>query len=135
MTLKEAKKELERLDNELDRLLKDKEIALIKAGYNSPSIKEVNVQSKKIEDRFLKYVIKIEKIDKEIELVYQQKENIDKWITNELKILEKYDDTVGLIIYMRDAEEKTWEEISKKVCFTTSWCRKLYLKHKKRVAD
>ena len=70
MTLKEANYLVEKLDNEINLLLRDKELLESKVGIQSIDTSKVTVQGGKRVDRFLEYVSskEVKKIDEELKV-------------------------------------------------------------------
>lgn len=60
MTLKEANRELEHLDNELDRLQNEKELLFLKTQPKGVEIKLDPIRSSNRSDKHLDYVISVE---------------------------------------------------------------------------
>lgn len=136
MTLKEANYLVEKLDNEINLLLRDKELLESKVGIQSIDTSKVTVQGGKRVDRFLEYVSskEVKKIDEELEEKQDKKENLLCWIDNELKILQKYDKVEQLIVYYKEITEKkyTWIDISSLVHYSVPQCKRIYRKYKKK---
>ena len=144
MTLKEANRELEHLENELNRLLNEKELLFIKTQPKGVEIKLDPIRSSNRSDKYLDYVISVEEkqIDEQVDLIYSKRNNIQGWITGELKILKKYNDLEQMIRYYKEdytienpkgrTQPITWEEISKMVYYSPSYCRRIYKEYKKK---
>ena len=138
MTLREANKEIELIENDIEKLLRDKEAKFIKTQPQAvdPS-KQVTQGGKRI-DKFLAYAkFSTEKeIDEKLDELYKRKKNWENWVEKKLKILNKYDDLEKQIIYYkeihisRNSFEKTWHFISKQVHASESTCRRIYRKYK-----
>ena len=145
LTLREANKELEKLDNDYEYWLREKEqlLSLVMPKAIDPT-KEV-VQGGKREDRMIKYVELEEekKINDTLNYIFKRKQNLIKWIDEELKILNKYGEVEQVIVQLKEnttIKDKftnkerplTWDEISKRVSYNKDHCRKIYRLYKKQ---
>ena len=101
MTIKEANNKLEKIDNDIEYWLKEKEIELSNVLPKAVDITKERVAGGKIEDRFFKYAEALEnkKIDDKLDKLYAQKRNIEDYIEKELHRLGKY----------REVEQLTYE--------------------------
>ena len=145
MNLKEANKELEKLENEYNYWLREKEQLLILLGPRSTDIREERVDGGKRVDRLYKY-IELEderKINATLDYIAKRKENLLKWINTELEILQKYGEVESAIIQLKENgivrdkntnkyREMTWEEIANQVHWSRSFCRNVYRNYKKK---
>jgi len=145
MTLKEANKELERLENDYEYYLKEKEELLSLVLPKSVDIRGERVDGGTREDRLLKYVESEDekKIDDTLEYIEKKKENLIHWIKEELRILLKYGEVESVIIQLKENtriedpvtkkyRDMTWEEIASKVHWSKSFCRNIYRNYKKK---
>ena len=143
MKLSEAKKELERLDNDLEYQLKRKEILFRRTQPGAVDTTKENVQGGKREDKYLNYVETLEEkqINEEIDKIYAQRKNLENWLNNELKIMGKYNELEQLVRYYKEEVQitdkwtgrvrgLTWEEIGKNIHYSSVWCRKVYKLYK-----
>lgn len=134
MTIKEANNKLEKIDNDIEYWLKEKEIELSNVLPKAVDIKKERVVGGKREDRFFKYAEALEhkKIDDKLDKLYAQKRNIEDYIEKELHRLGKYREVEQLIVYYKEQclEEHTWVNISQKVYMSVSQCKKIYKKFK-----
>ncbi len=145
MTLKEANKKLEELDNEYNYYLKEKEKLLSLILPKSTDIRFERVDGGKREDRLAKYV-ELEdekKLNATLDYIQKRKENLINWIDRELEILGKYGETEQVIIQLKEntmiEDSKTkkmrplmWEEIAQKSGYNKDHCRKIYRLYKKK---
>ena len=136
MTLKEANYQVEKLENEINLLLKDKELLESKIVIQSIDTSKVMVQGGKRIDRFAEYVgsKELKNLDEKIQEKQETKENLLNWIDNELKILKKYEKVEQLIVYYKEVTEKkyTWIDISSLVHYSLPQCKRIYRKYKKK---
>lgn len=141
MTLREARKKIEKLENEIERLLSEKEILFQKTQPQSVDTTKQNVSGGNTRsEKFLKYVITQEerKLNEDLDLAYAQKSNLENWLETELKILKKYNELEQQVIYYKDdyipraKYESTWWWIAKQVHASESTCRRIYSKYKKK---
>lgn len=127
MTLEDASRERERLENDLlfyeNRLEKIKSLVTPQATQ----FDKILVDGGKHTDNFLKYV-EIEneqQLEETIKYIKSKIEDIDEWIAKEIKRLAKYGETVKAVVFLREKEfildshrrkrHLTWEEIARKV--------------------
>ena len=139
MTLKEANCEVERLNNDLNKLLKDKELLEVMVDPKSTDYEKVVVDGGKHSNILEIYILKQElprwqDLDSKIQRIQNEINNWMNWIDTELKILEKYDKLEQLIVYYKeiDIKEYTWHQIAAKVHYSKDYCRKIYSKYKKK---
>ena len=134
MTIKEAKNKLERVDNQIEYWLKEKELELGNVLPQAVNTTTERVNGGKRVDKFVAYAVALE--DKEIDLnldkLYAKKRNLEDFIEKELRRLKKYREVEQLIVYYKEQclEEHTWVNISQKVYMSVSQCKKIYKKFK-----
>lgn len=133
MTIIEANKELERIDNQLDLLLTKKQIIIESTIYPKSGTGE-RVQGGKKEDKYKHLDYAIDTIEPEIELLYKEKKVYEEFIEKELHRLGKYNEVEQLIIFYKEqtTENYTWEQISQRVHYSVTQCRRIYRKWKKQ---
>lgn len=145
MTLKEANKQLEELTNDYEYYLQEKEKIMSMVLPKATEIKLDKIDGGKREDRLLLYMEKLDnqKIDETLDYIQARKENLMNWIDRELKILLKYGEIESAIVQLKEVgvvedkytgkyRELTWEEISKEVHWSKSFCRNVYRNYKKK---
>ena len=139
MTLKEANYEVERLNNKLNKLLRDKEILEVMTDPKSTDYTKIVVDGGKHSNILELYILKQDlprwkDLDKEIGITQDEINNWMDWIDNELKILKKYDKVEQLIVYYKeiDVKEYTWYQISSMVHYSKDYCRKIYRRYKEK---
>ena len=143
MTLKEAKEQLEKLENDYDYYLNEKEQLLTLVLPKATDIRGERVDGGKRTDRLLEYMEQIDtkQIDATIDYIHNRKQNLINWIENELKIMLKYGELESVIIQLKEMgklnkegkyEKITWEEIAKEVHWSKSFCRNVYRNYKKK---
>lgn len=138
MTLEDASKEKERLENDLlfyeNRLEKIKTLVQPKATQ----FDKILVDGGKHTDNILKYVEVENEQQLEVTIMYIKNKirDIDSWIDQEIKRLANYGETVKAVVYLREKEFKTgyngkkrhltWEEIANKVFCSEKSARTWY---------
>ena len=143
MTLKEANEELEKLDNEYNYWLNEKERLSLLVSPKSMDIRPEMVEGGKRVDRLALYVESMDdkKINETLEYIQKKKQNLMNWLDNELSILKKYNEIEQLIVYYKEnimitdkytnkRRNMTWEEIGKEVHYSKDYCRKIYRNYK-----
>ncbi len=133
MTLSEAKKELERLDNNLEYQLRQKEILFQKTQPQAVNTAKESVQGGKREDKYLNYVETLEEqeINEKIDKLYAHRNNLERWINTELKIIGEYEPLEKEIITLREVNHLKWEIIAIRVGYSERQCRRIYSKYYK----
>lgn len=139
MTIIEASKKIEHLDNDINRLLNDKELLLKYVEPGAVDTSKVMTSGGKREDKFLNYTMREEEkeINKQLDIAYSKRNNLENWLENELKIIGKYHEFEQQIIFYKEVYipknkfEKTWWFIAKQVNASESTCRRIYKKYKK----
>lgn len=145
MDLKTANRELEKLDNEYNYWLKEKENLLSLVMPKASDVKEVVVDGGKREDKLLKYAeLENEKeINATLDYIFKRQQNLMAWLERELKIMVKWGEVESAIIQIKETKrifdpktqkyrELTWDEIAKEVHWSKSFCRNIYRKYKKK---
>ena len=127
MTLEDASKEKERLENDLTYY--ENRLEEIKSLVTPQATKydKIMVDGGKHVDNLLKYVEIENKQQLEVTILYIKSKirDIDSWIEKEIERLTKYGETVRAVVYLREKEvildsarkkrHLTWEEIADKV--------------------
>lgn len=132
MTIIEANKEVERIDNELDLLLTKKQRIIESTIYPSKPVSGERVDGGKREDKYKYLDYAIDNIDPEIENLYKEKKMYEDFIEKELIRLKKYNEVEQQVIYWKEQTtfNYTWLEISQKVHYSVTQCRRIYKKWK-----
>ena len=127
MTLEDASKERERLENDLRFYENRLETIKSLVEPQATQFDKVLVDGGKHIDNMLKYVEVENEQQLEVTILYIQSKinDIDTWINKEIKRLAKYGETVKAVVFLREKEFKTdslgkkrhltWEEIARKV--------------------
>lgn len=127
MTLEDASKEKERLENDL--IFYENRLEKIRGLVTPQATKfdKILVDGGQHTDNILKYVEIENEQQLEVTILYIKSKinDINTWIDQEVKRLTKYGDTVKAVVYLREKEFKvdwrgkkrhlTWEEIARKV--------------------
>lgn len=139
MTLKEANYQVESKTNELNRLLRDKEILECMVDPKSTDFTKIVVDGGKHSNILEIYVAlkdlqKWKDLEKNINILQDEIKNLVDWIDNELKILEKYDKVEKLIVYYKEEcpNKYTWYQIAAKVHYSVTQCRRIYRNYKRK---
>lgn len=139
MNLRDANFEVERLNNELEFLLRDKETLELLVDPKSIDYQKIAVDGGKHCNIIEIYVLKKElpryrDIENKIINIQNKINNLLQYIENEMKILNKYNKVEQEIIYYKDISLKkyTWNEISKLVNYSKIQCQRIYKKNNKK---
>lgn len=135
MTIKEANNKLEKIDNDINYWLTEKEIELSKVLPKATDITQERVSGGTRVDKFMKYAeaMEVKQIDEKLDKLYAQKKNLEDYIEKELHRLNKYREVEQLIVYYKEQciENYTWVQISQRVYYSPTQCRNIYRKWKK----
>jgi hypothetical protein len=126
MTLEDASKERERLENDL--IYYENRLEQIKSLVTPQAVKfdKIIVDGGKHTDNILKYVEIENEQQLEITILYIKSKikDIDTWIEKEIERLAKYGETIKAVVYLREKEFKIddkgnkrhlyWKEIADK---------------------
>ena len=139
MTLKNANFEVEKLTNDLKRLLREKELLETMILPKSTTLDKIVVDGGSHVNLIEKYaeLTELEKwkdLDKKIVETQDKIKNNMDWIDEELRILKKYDKVEQLIVYYKEIATKnyTWRDISNLVHYSESQCKRIYKKYKRK---
>lgn len=140
MTLREARKQIEKLENEIERLLADKELIQKFTEPQAVDTTKIMTTGGSRSDKFLNYVMLDDEkeINKKLDIAYGRKNNLEQWVENELKILNKYNELEKQIVYYKEDYvpknkfQTTWWYIANQVNASESTCRRIYKKYKKQ---
>lgn len=130
MTINQAKTERQKLVNELELYLEQKEINFIRTQPKSPIMKDV-IEGKsdgfRISDKFTHYIIKDNSFDEKIFTLQKEINALEKYIINEMERINKAGGDY-LIKYYRDVEKFSWEKIARLTHYSIRQCHNLYKK-------
>ena len=134
LTIIEANNQLEKVDNRIQYYLSQKELELAKMEPKGTEAKEIVVDGGKRVDRYVNYIINVDKYDKELNELYAKKKILEEYIENELIRLKKYNEVEQLIIYYKErvTDQLTWWQISQRVHYSERQCRRIYKKFTKK---
>lgn len=126
LTIKEAKNEVKKLENELDLYLTKKRINFEKTQPGSSKFKDVvTSRTNTIFDKFSHYVIKDEEVDGKIYSLQQSINAYQDYIVKEMKRISENGGS-ELIVYLRDEEKMHWKEICKITNYSDKQARRIY---------
>lgn len=133
MTILEANKEIEKIDNEIELLLNKKQMILDSVTYPKASTGE-RVQGGGRTDKYKQLDFAIDTIDPQLEYLYEEKRMYEGYIEKELIRLGKYNEVEQLVVFYKEqtTTDYTWLEISQKVHYSVTQCRRIYRKWKKQ---
>lgn len=131
LTIKEAKNEIKRLENELDVYLTKKNINFLKTQPKAMQIKDLVVDSSHTNfDSFLNYVSRDEECDIKIYGLLASIYSYKSYVAKEIQRMSEFDE-IGYIIYLREDENKSWREIDKLLHHGEDYSRLKYNRYKK----
>lgn len=126
LTIREAKNEIEKLENELDLYLTQKKINYYKTQAGAIKYKDiVSSKTNSIFDKFAHYVIKDEEYDSKIYSLQESIIGYQEYIVKEMKRISQNGGN-ELIVYLRDEQKLPWNEITKITNYSLRQCHRLY---------
>lgn len=133
-SLKEAKNEWLRKNNQLQLYLGKKNIEFIKTGPKTIEFKTIIVSGGQPLDRFTHYLFKCEEYDSIILSLQQEINLIEKFMYEEFERMLKHDE-IGLICYLKEDESWKWENIDKALYKSPGGSKLKYNRFKKYKID
>lgn len=131
LTIREAKNEIKKLENELDVYLTKKNINFLKTQPKAIEIKDIIVDSSHVNiDSFLNYVSRDEECDEKIYGILASIYSYKNYIAKEIQRMNKYDE-IAYIGYLKYEENKSWREIDKILHHGEGYSKVKYLRYKK----
>ena len=128
MTLEDASKERERLENDL--VYYENRLEQIKSLVTPQAVKfdKIIVDGGKHTDNILKYVEIENEQQLEITILYIKSKikDIDTWIEKEIERLAKYGETIKAVVYLREKEFKIDEKGNKRHLYWKEIADKAY---------
>lgn len=125
MTIREAKNDLERINNELELYLEKKQINFERTQPQASKFKDVILSTGFVNDKFLHYVIKDENLDSKIIALQKEKNAIENFIIKEMERILKNKGN-EYIVYLRDELKFSWNKISRYANYSLRQCHNLY---------
>ena len=125
LTIREAKNELKKLENEFDLYLTKKKINFLKTQPSAIKYKDVVSSSHSIFDKFTHYVIKDEEMDLKIYGIQESINAYQEFIVKEMKRISESGGS-ELIVFLRDELKLKWNDISKQTNYSERQARRLY---------
>ena len=131
MTIREAKNDLIKYNNELELYLEKKQINFEKTQPQASKFKEIITSGGFINDKFLHYVIKDKDLDDNIYFLQKKINATERFI---IKEMERISHNKGneYIVYLRDEMKFSWEKISRYTNYSSRQCVRLYKKAKEK---
>lgn len=130
LTIKEAKNEIVKLENELDVYLTKKKINFLKTQPGSMNYKAIiSDKSRNIFDKFLHYQIRDEECDVKIYSLHESILSYQQYVVKEMQRMSQYDE-VGLICYLKEEEKYSWKKIDKILHHGEDYSRTKYKRYK-----
>lgn len=128
MTIREANYELERLENEYNYWLNEKEQLKCIVYPKSTDIRLERVDGGKREDKLVKYaeLLDDKKIDEILDYIDKKITNLMNWLDQELKIMEQYEPLKRKIIRLREEEHLSYKKIGIAVGYSTRHVIRIY---------
>ena len=126
MNIREARNEVEKLGNELELYLEKKKINFNKTQPGSIKYQDIVTHSNILIDKFTHYVIKDVELDEHILTLQEEINSLEKYIIEEMKRISKSPDSTEQIKFYRDELKMSWEEIAKRVHYSTRQVIRIY---------
>lgn len=129
MDLREAKRLKKQFENQLEYWNEERELAFNETQPKASDIGNEHVSGGTPTNKNEVYVIKLEKIDKKINVLKRRINNLSKYISNEIEIIKKYDPPQAKIIILRDEYHKKWDDIAEATNYSVSQAKRKYYEH------
>ena len=130
MTIREANIKIKQIDNDIEAYETKKALEFAKTQPGAVKTDKEVVDGIQIVDKNINYVIQAEKIDRTLCLLTDEKENLEKWIERELRIIGEYEPVKAKIIELRE-NGKTYDEIAE----ATGYCRRQVIRIYKQYSE
>lgn len=134
MTIREAKNDLERINNELELYLEKKQINFERTQPQASKFKDVILSTGFVNDKFLHYVIKDENLDSKIIALQKEKNAIENFIIKEMERILKNKGN-EYIVYLRDDLKFPWNKICRYTNYSLRQCHNLYRDAKQNLEE
>lgn len=128
MTIENAKKEIDKLNNELELYLEKKNINFQRTQPSSPTLKDViagKSDSIPIFDKFTHYVIKDEECDNKIYSILESINAYERFIIKEEQRISRVEPS-KLKVYMLKQRGKTFKEIGLIINYSERQVQRIY---------
>lgn len=137
LTIEKAKREIDRLNNELELYLEKKQINFERTQPSSPKLKDVipgKTDSIPVFDKFAHYIIKDEECDDKIYQLLETINAYEKFIIKETKRLSKIEPHKIKVYLLRNDSEfirknnrkRTWNEIGDILGYSERQAQRIY---------
>ena len=126
MNIREARNEVARLSNELELYLDKKKINFNKTQPGSIKYQDIVSHSNILIDKFTHYVIRDVELDSKINSILEEINSLEKYIIEEMKRISNSPDMTEQIKFYRDELKMSWEEIAKRVHYSTRQVIRIY---------
>ena len=125
MDLKEVRRNNKHLVNQLERLLEQKELLFIKTQPKAVKFDTEQIKGGIIENKNENYLILLEELEKDICKLKCEIEINERYIENELKVIDEFDPLVSEIIKLK-LKGNSFKTIGLKVGYSEGHCRRLF---------
>lgn len=131
MNIREANKKIKELENDYEFYLREKENLLSLVLPKSAGIKSDVVEGGTRINKLERYVeIEEEKqINATLNYIFAKKQNLEKWVERELKIIGQYEPLKAKVILLRDEKHMTWSQIALATAYSESQVRRIYKRY------
>ncbi len=135
LTIKEARNEIEKLENELDVYLTKKKINYVKTQPGSSKFKDVvTSRTNAIFDKFSHYIIKDEELDTKIYSLQESILSYQEYILKEMKRISKiephkikvYELREDIEFIRKNKRKRTWLEIAELIGYSDRQVHRFY---------
>lgn len=126
MTIREANIKVKQLDNDIDSLERKKELEFLRTQPGAVKTDKEIVDGIQLVDKNFNYVVKKDEITRELNIKLKEKEDLEKWIDKELRILKEYEPLKAKIIKLREETGLTWDKIAEATGYSRRQCINIY---------
>lgn len=130
MTIYEANRRKEIIENELKYLYEKKQLAFESTQPKGTLIKDMVVQSSHISDNYRILDYSIDEIEPRIKELEKELMILKKFINGYYEVLDKYEPIHRKIIQLREEHKMTWQKIADNCNYSERQCINIYNKYK-----
>lgn len=126
MTIYEANREIEEIENEINFLRELQELAFESTQPKAIRATDIIIKTNSKNKMYDKLDYSIDKIEPQIKVLTQRLRILKDYVNKYYKILETYDPDVKKIIILREEKKMTWQKISQACHYSEKACRYKY---------
>ena len=129
MDLREAKKLLKRFENQLEYWKSERDIAFNETQPKATNLESERTQGGLVVNKNDLYMIKLENIDRKINVLKKRIKNLMQYIENEMKIIGEYEPIEAKVINLREENHLKWQDVATATGYSERQCQRIYDKY------